>query len=507
MDKDLYSQTFFIDLTDNFPKPSKVRALMSLEAVKDPAELAMVDAILTDLVGSYTNSQPCHIADPDSSCLKLYKFADYDKASPKTVMTSLHDKHLLLTGLPHLHREFDAKTLSLVGRLKREIIVHIIDHLELHLASGSTQLDTETHNTLGNDPPVDVSHRERLMQLEQLLDVVSCLKPKAINALDNPQAVDTFSPQKFNSGELTWSQGVGQEYYRRNSNTPYMDLQWALASTGRTTHQYHMDANGFATFACMDTSAKLWILATLKKGAEAEAFASIDLFTGHYSPDGLNAELWDFEVILLLPSMMLIMQPDTPHFVITITPCIARGAHFYCTFTIHDSIFGFYHTLIAKAVTNADHPQASRELLCRLLTLYNSYLTDSSEQRDTPILVHIPDLSTFNGFIDLIVLCNWFEFLNVLSPWGYSAKLGTVTERYLAIRLCAVAWRLLNWVFNNYDFEFEGLDSVVHDDIILTQTISGFEAAATIHHPFLAHQAHALINYKNTACQSDLGNV
>ncbi|KAG6912872.1 hypothetical protein DXG01_011433, partial [Tephrocybe rancida] len=345
------------------------------------------------------------------------------------------------------------------------------------------------------------------MRLEQLLDVVECSKPKAINSLDNPQPVDSFSPQKFNSGELAWGQGLGQEYYRRDKNIPFMDLRWGLASTGDTTHNYHLDANGFASFVCVDTGAKLWILATPKKGREAEAFASIHLFTGEYSPDRPNTELWDFEAILLLPSMMLVMRPNTPHFVITITACIARGAHFYCTYTIRDSIFGFYHTLIAKSVTNADHAHASRELLCRLLTLYDTYLTDPSEQRNTPVMAHIPDLSTFDGFVDLMVLCNWFEFLNVLCPWGYSEKLGTVTERYRAIRLRAVARRLLEWAFNNYDFEVEGIDSTVHEDIIPTQTISGLEAATAIHHPFLAQQAHALICYKKTACQSDLGNV
>ncbi|KAG6903928.1 hypothetical protein DXG01_013836 [Tephrocybe rancida] len=122
-------------------------------------------------------------------------------------------------------------------------------------------------------------------------------------------------------------------------------------------------------------------------------------------------------------------------------------------------------------------------------------------------MAHIPDLSTFNGFIHLVVLCNWFKFLNVLCPWWYSEKLGTVTERYWAIRLRAVAWQLLEWVFSNYNFEVEGINSTVHEDIILTQTISGLEAVTAIHHPFLAQKAHALICYKKTVCQLDLRNV
>ncbi|KAG6913356.1 hypothetical protein DXG01_007472, partial [Tephrocybe rancida] len=97
-------------------------------------------------------------------------------------------------------------------------------------------------------------------------------------------------------------------------------------------------------------------------------------------------------------------------------------------------------------------------------------------------MAHIPDLSTFDRFVNLMVLCNWFKFLNVLCPWGYSEKLGTVMERYWAIRLHAVARQLLKRVFNNYDFKIEGIDSMVHENIIPTQTISGLEAATAIHH-------------------------
>ncbi|KAG6913671.1 hypothetical protein DXG01_005228, partial [Tephrocybe rancida] len=388
-----------------------------------------VDNIIQGVQSLFVDGKPQHISKPESSRIKVITHKEYGNMSPCQAMDKLRAWHLLITGIPYMQRAFDTDTLSLVGRLNSEVNVH--DHSVPPLADPSAR---EAHNTTGEQPPyVNANYWERCMPLEYLLNVLACASAKSINALDNPLPNDPFPFFKCNSGELAWLYVMGCEHFKRMHNIPLMDLRWALASTGGTIHNFHVDANSYCTFVSVDTWAKYWIAATPKQGKESEVFASIDLFTGNYAPDIPNLDLWDLEAILLVP--------------------------------------------------------------------------DPSDQRTTAIMEHIPDLSTFDGFVDLMIFCNWFKFSNVLCPWGYNSKLGTITDRFRATRLRAAAWRLLDWAFNNYEFDYNVHNGSLNEIIPQTHTISGPEAIATIQHCFLVHQAHALIHYKKTAWKSAFGNV
>ncbi|KAG6914548.1 hypothetical protein DXG01_016669 [Tephrocybe rancida] len=122
-------------------------------------------------------------------------------------------------------------------------------------------------------------------------------------------------------------------------------------------------------------------------------------------------------------------------------------------------------------------------------------------------VAHVPDMSTFDGILDIMMLCNWFEFSDVFSPWGYNKKLSTVFDLNRVIKMRVVACMLLNWAFNNFSFEFEADQSTIDEYGPDPTPIPGDHAMSKIHHLFLAQQGHALIKYKKAAFQSDLGNV
>jgi hypothetical protein len=76
------------------------------------------------------------------------------------------------------------------------------------------------------------------------------------------------------------------------------------------------------------------------------------------------------------------MQPGTPHFVITLSPSVALGQHFYATSTIRKTCWSFIHTCVLNgALTNTDHPKMEK-LLQRL---FASFVKDYYTQIGLPL--------------------------------------------------------------------------------------------------------------------------
>jgi hypothetical protein len=62
---------------------------------------------------------------------------------------------------------------------------------------------------------------------------------------------------------------------------------------------------------------------------------------------------------------------------------------------------------------------------------------------------HLPDLSTFEGILDLATLCCLMELGNVLSNWAYDPK-AAEGERHRLMGARKRARSLLVWVFDHY---------------------------------------------------------
>ncbi|KAF8066069.1 hypothetical protein FPV67DRAFT_1359440, partial [Lyophyllum atratum] len=232
---------------------------------------------------------------------------------------------------------------------------------------------------------------------------------------------------------------------------PISDIRWGLAATDGAYHDFHADTGGYCTFVQPDSGRKIWLLLSPKKGNRFDFLARIQVFVHNFSPDLPNPEDWEYDLVVLTPGMQLVMRPNTIHAVLTPDASICRGGHFYATATIRDSVYGLYHTFVASSyITNALHKSASEQMLMRMLRFFHHRLTTA---RDTKAddAAHLPDMNTFDGLLDLLCLCNFFEMQSVLSDWMYKASHHRTAERKRHVRNRALARQVVQWVFSNYD--------------------------------------------------------
>jgi len=124
------------------------------------------------------------------------------------------------------------------------------------------------------------------------------------------------------------------------------------------------------------------------------------------------------------------MKPNTPHRVYTIKSAICHGGHFYCMSTIRESTYGILHHFAASSfLTNTQHTADSR-LLLRRIVVYIHYIfvrRQFDTRQPTMPTPHVPNVSTFEGTIDLFMICVIMELGNLLNPQAY--RRGTHPER------------------------------------------------------------------------------
>ena len=192
------------------------------------------------------------------------------------------------------------------------------------------------------------------------------------------------------------------------------------------------------------------------------------------------------------------MRPNTPHFVVTPESAICHGGHFYAMSTIRDTIFGIYHMFVAsKNITNTEHTQDAHLLLRRLVVHAHSVLVKNGSNLDlstAPPTPHVPDVSTFEGAIDLFMLCIIMELGDLINPSAYKKKYRPDRDRNYD-QLCAIHARglardLRNWWRGHYMFH----------DIQADHSMDG----GVIFNDLFSQQISALISYKKLAERKNL---
>ena len=100
---------------------------------------------------------------------------------------------------------------------------------------------------------------------------------------------------------------------------------------------------------------------------------------------------------------------------------------------------------------------------------------------------HVPNLSTFDGILDLVSLCCLMELGNVLNEWSYTG--GKEKERRRLMYARKRGRKLIHWLFDQWE--------------LLDDQNKPIDAFKEFYWPFLAQQARALVFYKQSA--SDQG--
>ncbi|KAF8227114.1 hypothetical protein L208DRAFT_1298262 [Tricholoma matsutake] len=212
---------------------------------------------------------------------------------------------------------------------------------------------------------------------------------------------------------------AGLFHFQRQAST-----RWGLVATSGAHHLWHIDCNSFCTYIDTQNGMKWWIVAKPKPGSMH--FSNAMLFTEEYDISAANLEKWDLEAVLLCPGSRMLMQPNTLHFVVTPESAICHGGHFYAMSTIQDTVFGLYHMFVAsERVTNMEHSHDAHLLLQRMVTYLHYVLIKRGSKLDLSMPLptcHIPDVSTFEGVLDLFMLCVVMELGDLINPLAYRKK-------------------------------------------------------------------------------------
>jgi hypothetical protein len=190
------------------------------------------------------------------------------------------------------------------------------------------------------------------------------------------------------------------------------------------------------------------------------------------------------------------MRPNTPHYVLTTDAAICHGGHFYAMSTMRDTIFGIFHMFaLSKTITNTEHTRDSHLLLRRLTVYLHHVLVKGQFDPKSPALPapHVPDVSTFEGALDLFLVCVVAELGELLDPASYKKRhrddLELEHDRLSIIHVRGLARELRAWWSSQFMFVYED-DPAVDGEAIFLQVFR--------------HQVKALISYKRDAEKANM---
>jgi hypothetical protein len=141
----------------------------------------------------------------------------------------------------------------------------------------------------------------------------------------------------------------------------------------------------------------------------------------------------------------------------------------------------------SKQITNTEHTKDAHLLLRRLIVYIHYILVKHGLEPTTP---HVPNVSTFDGTIDLFMLCVIMELGDLINPSAYKKKKyrrnwDRDSERLCTIYARGLARELCKWWCANYSFY----------DPVANAPVGGESVFDTI----LTQHIHALVSYKRLA--------
>jgi hypothetical protein len=168
---------------------------------------------------------------------------------------------------------------------------------------------------------------------------------------------------------------------------------------------------------------------------------------------------------------------------------------------MQDTMFGIVNTFTSPdALTNTDH-RPHGILLRRIAAFYHDILVKKRIEDGEYELGHVPNLTSFEGVLDLFTFCNLIILANVLDCRTYEPGPGGVKdedhdvngipakERYEMAYARGRCWDIFRWFFSKYEiFEKEsGL------------AIDGFTEVAM---RYLSDQGSTILEFKRRALKS-----
>ena len=129
----------------------------------------------------------------------------------------------------------------------------------------------------------------------------------------------------------------------------------------------------------------------------------------------------------------------------------------------------------SKNITNMEHTQDAH-LLLRRLVIYIHYVLVKNEFTMMAPTPHVPDVSTFEGTLDLFMLCVIMELGDIINPLAYKKKHqrdhDCDHDWLCTIHVCGLARDLWKWWSAHYMFFEPQADRLVDGEIIFKDLFS-----------------------------------
>ncbi|KAF7343646.1 hypothetical protein MSAN_01985500 [Mycena sanguinolenta] len=246
---------------------------------------------------------------------------------------------------------------------------------------------------------------------------------------------------------------------------PWSETTWNITANAHAVSWIHNDV--LFTVVEMPSGEKLWYLARRRTDLPLDNFRGI--MRSRCAFDDFNGwtdmtSVWDFEQVHLSPYTTLYMPATFPHAVISLTDCIGAGRHGVPISNLSHCVYVTLHnTVCAKSTTNADHEPARRFLVRMFIFVALAFMDfrngaggrgRSEADGISPLpsartRVHLPDLSTNHGVIDLLALRSFVILVLALngSSYAYSVSRDPVDNDVLPLeteeaRELSLAWKL-----------------------------------------------------------------
>jgi hypothetical protein len=185
------------------------------------------------------------------------------------------------------------------------------------------------------------------------------------------------------------------------------------------------------------------------------------------------------------------------------------GGRYIATSTLRDTCYGIYRSSVTgdRSLSGDGHVREAFMLLSRIVAFYSTSLMTSEEDglylheigkfsfkckgcslrlitllgldKDDP-RNHLPNLTSFDGILDISSLFCILELGNALSPWAYGERDNVEHRRLIYARKRARILR--HWIFRHYQ--------------LLDESGNFVDYKRAFYWPYLVQQAKMLIHYK-----------
>ncbi|KAK7458677.1 hypothetical protein VKT23_009676 [Stygiomarasmius scandens] len=277
--------------------------------------------------------------------------------------------------------------------------------------------------------------------LQELWDESQREDGHILNALALPPVTFSLGIEDLQSDEFATRQVYGPEMALETCRIFHWVTSWTICATKDAYHPLHVDTHGLATCVGMQKGMKLWIVWCPRDKEVSRDIADVlELFEEQSHLEradkdkGKNKQVDDGEMgqsrrwtpvlLIIKAGDRFLMQPNTPHCVVSLEDCIAYGLHFYSSSTITLTCIGLCCSFVRlDEITNNDHKEVRRMLVTMLGYWVHEFTCDDYFDRcKMGLSGHIPNILTMTGLNDLVIVINTLDLGSLIWRERYSEQ-------------------------------------------------------------------------------------